>query len=84
MAGTDPIKEEHNFRVRLPLRHHDINNTLLHDWKVFMDEWDRQCEIAFDMLGPPGEKYSCRLTKEASEFWFKDETDALMFELRCG
>jgi len=85
MAAINGIDEKHDFRVRLPFRDLDtLEQAILNDWKTFLDDWDNYCEIAFDMFGPPGEKYSCRLTKEASEFWFKDEQDALMFELRCG
>lgn len=84
MATINGIDEKHDFRVRLSFAEKDINHTLLNDWKAFMDEWDHYCAIAVDMYGPPGRKYTCRLTKEACEFWFKDEQDALMFELRCG
>lgn len=91
MAAINGIDEKHDFRVRLPFREgNTIEQIIVNDWKalmvheLFMKDWDNYCEIAFDMFGPPGEKYSCRLTKEASEFWFKDEQDALMFELRCG
>jgi hypothetical protein len=47
-------------------------------------KWNESCARAIELFGLPGEKYTCRITKENIEFWFLDEKDALLFELCCG
>ena len=77
---TAGIKNEHDYRVRIPfqrfesyLDHYDhINN------------WNECCATAIELFGLPGDKYTCRMTTNAIEFWFLEEKDALLFELTCG
>lgn len=74
-SHTAGIKNEHNYRVRIPFLlpgGRDIN------------KWNECCARAIEMFGLPEEKYTCRFTKEAIEFWFLEEKDALLFELTCG
>ena len=71
------IDVEHDYRVRIPFMHSvgtDAGVTL----------WNETCARAIEKFGLPGEKYTCRFTKEAIEFWFRDEKDAMVFELCCG
>ena len=49
-----------------------------------INKWNECCARAIEMFGLPEEKYTCRFTKEAIEFWFLEEKDALVFELCCG
>jgi hypothetical protein len=71
------IKDEHDYRVRIPFElsiqiERNINN------------WNETCARAIELFGLPGEKYTCRFTKNFIEFWFLDEKDAMIFELSCG
>jgi hypothetical protein len=71
------IKNEHDYRVRIPFElsiqvERNINN------------WNETCARAIELFGLPGEKYTCRFTKNFIEFWFLDEKDAMIFELSCG
>ena len=47
-------------------------------------DWNETCAIAIELFGLPGNKYSCKFSKEFIEFHFNDEKDAILFELRCG
>lgn len=78
---TAGIKNEHNFRVRIPF----IKNMVdLSDVRATINNWD-ECSIkAIEMFGLPGDKYTCRFTEQAIEFWFLEEKDAMIFELTCG
>ena len=49
-----------------------------------INDWHEACARAIELFGLPGEKYYCNLSKEAMEFHFKDEKDAIIFELKCG
>jgi hypothetical protein len=49
-----------------------------------VNNWNEACARAIELFGLPGDKYTCRMTKEAIEFWFLEEKDAVMFELCCG
>ena len=71
------IDYDHDYRVRIPFEfsihvERNINN------------WNETCARAIELFGLPGEKYSCRFTKNFIEFWFLEEKDALLFELCCG
>ena len=49
-----------------------------------VNEWNEHCVTAIEMFGLQGDKYVCRFTSSAIEFWFRDDKDAIMFELTCG
>jgi len=71
------IDVDHDFRVRIPFQ--NVMGTT-----EGITLWNETCAIAIEKFGLPGDKYTCRFTKEAIEFWFRDEKDAMMFELCCG
>lgn len=58
--------------------------TFGHEHEVELNAWNECCARAIELFGNPGDKYSCKFSREHIEFWFKDEKDALMFELCCG
>ncbi len=68
------IDVDHDYRVRIPF------NLMSGD----LNSWNECCATAIELFGLPGEKYTCRVTKNFMEFWFLDEKDAIMFELTCG
>ena len=47
-----------------------------------MEQWNNAAAWAIERFGLPGDKYTCRPTKAAMEFWFKDPKDAVVFQLR--
>lgn len=55
-------------------------------WKIgdTITDWNETCSRAIELFGLPGEKYTCKITTNAIEFWFLDEKDAIVFELCCG
>lgn len=76
-SHTAGIKNEHDYRVKIPFN-------LVRDVMTGKDTWNEVCAKAIEMFGLPGDKYSCRFTKESIEFWFLEEKDAMLFELACG
>lgn len=68
------IDYDHDYRVRIPVQ--DING--------LPTIWNEHSATAIELFGLPGDKYTCRVTKEAMEFWFRDQKDAVIFELKCG
>lgn len=74
MAGT---KIEHGHLVKIPFN-------LTRDVATGAEMWNETCARAIEMFGLPGDKYSCKFTKECIEFYFLDEKDAMLFELTCG
>jgi hypothetical protein len=46
--------------------------------------WNDTCARAIELFGLPGDRYSCKFSKECIEFHFNDEQDAIRFELCCG
>jgi hypothetical protein len=46
--------------------------------------WDETCAWAIEHFGLPGDKYSTHPTEDYMDFIFKDERDAVHFELRWG
>lgn len=71
------IDINHDYRVRIPFKMTVFNDTT-------QNKWNETCAKAIEMFGLPGQKYTCRMTKEAIEFWFLEEKDAMLFELTCG
>lgn len=49
-----------------------------------ISDWDQVCIRAIELFGLPGDKFVTHLTSEYMDFIFKDEKDAVLFELACG
>lgn len=49
----------------------------------FHEYWERFA-IAIEKFGFPAEKYVVKFGNKATKFCFKEEQDAIMFELMCG
>lgn len=81
-SHTAGIDNNHDYRVRIPFLNREIDN--IHDVKFGVNQWNECCARAIEMFGLPGEKYTRRLTRNAMEFWFLEEKDAMVFELSCG
>jgi len=60
-------------RVRIPYQH---NHTVA--------SWNEICICAVNRFGFPGDKYQTHATEDYMDFNFKDEKDAILFELTCG
>lgn len=73
------IDINHDYRVRIPFR-----LGFMDDARGEINTWNEICAKAIEMFGLPGVNYTCRFTKEAIEFWFLEEKDAMLFELCCG
>jgi hypothetical protein len=60
-------------RVRIPWQKGDtINN------------WNETCAWAIEQFGLPGNKFETHATEDYMDFYFKDQRDAILFELTCG
>ena len=60
-------------RVRIPWKtNHDIPT------------WNQKCEWAVKTFGLPGDKFDTHANEDYMDFYFKDERDAILFELTCG
>lgn len=60
-------------RIRIPWQvNHDIH------------QWNRTCVWAVVHFGLPGDRYETHATEEYLDFYFKDERDAILFELTRG
>ena len=55
-------------------------------WQPFHDIpiWNKTCAWAVEQFGLPGDRYLTHATEEYMDFYFKDEKDAILFELTCG
>jgi len=55
-------------------------------WKMgdTITDWNETCAKAIEMFGLPGEKFTTHLTEDYLDFIFKDDKDAMVFELCCG
>lgn len=71
------IDVDHDYRVKIPFAYGYMSN-------MEINRWNEHCATAIEMFGLQGEKYTCRVTHSNLEFWFRDEKDAMMFELVCG
>jgi len=60
-------------RVRIPWRT---------DYKY--STWNEICAGAIKQFGLPGNKYTTHATEDYMDFYFKDERDAILFELTWG
>ena len=59
-------------RVRIPWTKGDII------------DWNETCAWAIEKFGLPGDKFTTDSTVDYMDFYFKDERDAILFELSCG
>ena len=52
-------------------------------WKKYNDiiTWNETCILAVEKFGLPGDKYQTHSTKNYIDFYFKDERDAILFQL---
>ena len=55
-------------------------------WKTNHDTptWNQKCAWAVETFGLPGDKFDTHATEDYMDFYFKDERDAILFELTCG
>ena len=77
MALINHIDEEHDYKVAIPWI--SQRPSMYYDRH---DQWREASSYAIEHFGLPGDRYTCRPVKAAMEFWFRDEADALMFQIR--
>ena len=67
------LSNKQGTRVRIP-------------WQIDdnIPKWTNVCEWAIEQFGLPGDKYTTHPTEHYMDFYFKDEKDAVHFELRWG
>jgi hypothetical protein len=56
-------------------------------WKINIDDipkWNETLAWVVEQFGLPGHKYETYTTGDYMDFYFKDERDAIHFELRWG
>ena len=46
--------------------------------------WNETCAYAIEKFGLPGDKYETHVTEDYMDFYFKDERDAIIFQLTHG
>ena len=46
--------------------------------------WNETCAWAVEQFGLPGDRFSTHATEEYMDFYFKDERDAILFQLARG
>ena len=59
-------------RVRIPWKKGDII------------DWNETCAWAIEKFGLPGDRFTSHPTEDYMDFHFKDEKDAILFELTRG
>jgi len=47
-------------------------------------KWNETCAWAVEQFGLPGDKFETHATEDYMDFYFKDERDAILFELAQG
>ena len=47
-------------------------------------DWNETCAWAIEQFGLPGNKFETHATEDYMDFYFKDERDAILFQLTCG
>jgi hypothetical protein len=47
-------------------------------------KWNETCAWAVEQFGLPGDRFTSHPTEDYMDFHFKDEKDAILFELRWG
>ena len=48
------------------------------------NDWNVACAWAIEQYGLPDTKFTTHPGEDGMNFYFKDERDAIHFELRCG
>jgi hypothetical protein len=68
------MKPDINYKhlVRIPWKHGDT-----------ISSWNEVCASAIEQFGLPGNKFITHPTEEYMDFMFKDEKDAIVFNLKC-
>lgn len=61
-------------RVRIPWKTSD----------TLPPTWNETCAWAIEQFGLPGNRFTTHLKEDYMYFHFKDEKDAILFELRWG
>ena len=61
-------------RIRIPWIVNGNTNT----------KWNETCAWAIEQFGLPGNRFTSHPTEDYMDFYFKDEKDAILFELRWG
>ena len=46
--------------------------------------WNETCAWAVEQFGLPGDRFSTHATEEYMDFYFRDERDAILFQLARG
>ena len=46
--------------------------------------WNETCAWAVEQFGLPGDRFETHATEDYMDFYFKDERDAIIFELTRG
>jgi hypothetical protein len=77
MALINHIDEAHDYKVAIPWESHTLS--ILNERET---QWNDASVYAMERFGLPGDRYTCRITQHNIEFWFKDEQDALLFQIR--
>jgi len=49
-----------------------------------INNWNETCAWAIEQFGLPGDKFETHATEDYMDFYFKDQRDAILFELTCG
>ena len=49
-----------------------------------ISDWNETCAWAIEHFGLPGNRYTTHASSECMDFYFLDERDAILFELRWG
>jgi hypothetical protein len=52
-------------------------------WKDYNQNWNEICATAIEYFGLPGDRFSTSVCKDHMDFFFKEETDAIWFSLKC-
>lgn len=78
MALINGIDETHDYRVAIPWEWRSVYSSI----NRRLDQWNDAAAWAIEHFGLPGDRYTCRPTKSAIEFWFLNEADALLFQIR--
>jgi hypothetical protein len=76
MALINHIDEDHDYRVAIPW------NSVWTNLAAREQQWNDAAAWALEYFGLPGDRYTCRPTTKNLEFWFRTESDALMFQIR--
>ena len=49
-----------------------------------INNWNETCAWAIEQFGLPGNKFETHATEDYMDFYFKDERDAILFQLARG